>query len=87
MSIASGFTNINNNTRSDMQYDKKVSPRQPEYPKYPMPVTLDNSSIEFTDSVARPFAGISQQQITDLPVDQLYNMMSKNWNKDKILFE
>ena len=43
--------------------------QDPEYPKYPMPITLDNSSIEFTESVARPFAGISQQQITDLPVD------------------
>ena len=37
------------------------------------PVTIETTStFDFHESVSRPFAGISQQQITDLPIDQLY---------------
>ena len=57
-------------------------------PRVPQPITIDNTStIDFNESVSRPFAGISQQQVADLPVDQLYQMMAKNWNKEKALFE
>ena len=71
------------NTRSDAQFDKKTS-----IPGYPQAITIETSStIDFHESVSRPFAGISQQQITELPIDKLYQMMSKNWNKDKMMFD
>lgn len=49
------------NTRSDSQLDKK--PSNSGYP-CPQPITIETSStIDFHESVSRPFAGISQQQI------------------------
>ena len=53
-----------------------------------LPVTIETTStFDFHESVSRPFAGISQQQISDLPIDKLYEMMSKNWSREKMMFD
>ena len=69
--------------KSDIQFDKKITPR------YPMPITLDNSSIDFqeTSNFRTNTLQTSQQAITNMPIDQIYRHLSKNWNKDMLVFE
>ena len=57
ISINSLFRTGNRGDNHDLsQFDRKVTPG------YPQPVTIDGSStIDFNESVSRPFAGISQQ--------------------------
>lgn len=84
-SMVSGLNRsfFENQSRSDAQYEQKTT-----IAGYAQPVTIETAStIDFHESVSRPFAGISQQQISELPIDQLYQMMSKNWNKDKMMFD
>ena len=53
-----------------------------------MAITLDNSSIDFQESNFRTNTlQTSQQAITNMPIDQIYKQLSKNWNKDMLVFE
>ena len=83
VSMHSGFNKsfCQNAVRSEHQFDKKTTPR------YPGPITIETTSLEFAESTARPFGGISQFEIYNMNIDQIYQAMSKNWNKDKLMFE
>ena len=53
-----------------------------------MAITLDNSSIDFQESNFRANTlQTSQQAINSMPIDQIYQQLSKNWNKDMMQFE
>jgi hypothetical protein len=78
MSVNSELGKIFKNAKSDICFDKKATPR------YPQGVTIDTSSYEIQESISRTYAGISKQAIDSLPVEQLYEMMSRNWTKEKI---
>ena len=68
--------------KSEITFDKKITPR------YPMAITLDNSSIDFQESNFTNFRTntlqASQQAITSMPIEQIYKQLSQNWNKDML---
>jgi len=78
LSAGSEISNRFKNAKSDIQFDKKSTPR------YPRGGTIDTSSYEMQESINRTYARISKQAIDNLPVEQLYEIMSKNWTKEKI---
>lgn len=72
--------------KPDHVFDKKQTPR------YPLPVTLETSAEAthfLNDSLHRPtvLGGIATHAINVLAIDQIYEQLSKNWDKEKIFFE